>query len=215
MAEKIVYGNEFPENIDIFDNPITETMFYRYLLALHWCRDKDVLDIACGCGYGSNILRTFAKSVTGVDIDKATLKIAKQRYPHIDFVCANVMDFKLNKQFDVVVSIETFEHMPRHEIDAYLQRLLRHCKEGGTIFITTPQSDKRCWIYKKNESHLYEYSSSEFQEIILRNYAGMNYMFFGLDEIKMGEKHQLVSIMTPVVHEGHIMVAVIDNVKHF
>jgi cyclopropane fatty-acyl-phospholipid synthase-like methyltransferase len=208
-----IYGNEDPAEIDIFTNPINETMFYRYLLALHWCRDKDVLDAACGCGYGSHILRTFAKSVIGVDVDGKTIEAASKQYPHVKFLWHDILLERDIGKYDVVVSIETFEHIPRHLIGNYLGNLKSWCKEGGTIFITTPQRQDSVWTYRKNESHLYEYSLEEFYDIITRNISG-DYLFLGLQEVRMGLKGQLVSLMTPLVREGHIMVAVIENVGH-
>jgi glycosyltransferase involved in cell wall biosynthesis len=41
---------------------------HRYLLAAEYAEDKDVLDIACGEGFGSVILAKTARSVVGVDI---------------------------------------------------------------------------------------------------------------------------------------------------
>jgi len=209
----MIYGNQDPKEIDVFSNPITETMFYRYLLALHWCRDKDVLDAACGCGFGSHILKTFAKTVTGMDIDGAALESADKQYPHIKFLWHDIRIEKDIGKFDVVVSIETFEHIPRHEIINYLNNLKSWCKEGGTIFITTPQRQNAFWEYNKNESHLYEYSAEEFVDIIMRNIKG-DFAFIGLQEIKMGQAGQLISVLTPLIKEGHIMVAVIENVRH-
>lgn len=210
-----IYGNETPDRIDIFTNPINETMFYRYLLALHWCRDKEVLDVACGAGYGSHILRTFAKSVIGMDIDEKALEYARKQYPYIKFISHDITETNISfdEPFDVVISIETFEHIPRHLIGNYLGNLKKWCREGGTIFITTPQRQDSVWNYEKGESHLYEYSLDEFFDIITRNISG-NCLFMGLQEIRMGMKNQLVSLMTPLVREGHIMVAVIENVRH-
>jgi 2-polyprenyl-3-methyl-5-hydroxy-6-metoxy-1,4-benzoquinol methylase len=205
------FGNEKPELIDIFERPINETMFYRYLLALHWCRDKDVLDTACGFGYGSHILRTFAKSVTGMDIDNEAINWAKIQYPHIKFITSDILESKLKKEFDVVVSIETFEHLPRHEINNYINKLKGWCKEGGTIFITSPQRLNIVWEKEKNNSHLYEYSVEEFTDIIMKNIKG-TYYFYGLQEISIGLKHQLVSVISPYLRDGHIMVGVIENV---
>ena len=53
---------------------------HRYLLAAHMSADKDVLDIACGEGYGSHVLAQAARSVCGVDIDeKLAAKFPYQR----------------------------------------------------------------------------------------------------------------------------------------
>src|SRR3990167_4175716 len=53
---------------------------HRYLLAAALAPGKRVLDLASGEGYGCAILGAQARSVTGVEIDKAALTRAKQRY---------------------------------------------------------------------------------------------------------------------------------------
>ena len=47
-----------------------------------WSDSKKVLDVACGCGYGSALLaeRHPDKQVTGVDIDPAAIAYARQHY---------------------------------------------------------------------------------------------------------------------------------------
>lgn len=51
---------------------------HRYALARQLAHGKDVLDIACGEGYGSNLLATIARTVTGVDIDSEIVHHAKR-----------------------------------------------------------------------------------------------------------------------------------------
>jgi len=62
-----------PERGDI--NNITLQDIERYKFALNYVKDKRVLDIACGTGYGSAmlLLECKAKEVFGVDIDKNTI----------------------------------------------------------------------------------------------------------------------------------------------
>lgn len=61
---------------------------HRYLLASELARGADVLDIACGEGYGSFMLAETAKSVTGVDICQAVVARAQEKYrrPGLTFI---------------------------------------------------------------------------------------------------------------------------------
>lgn len=54
--------------------------FHRYALALPLAQDKDVLDLACGEGYGSAQLARVARSVVGVDKDAPVIEAAAKRY---------------------------------------------------------------------------------------------------------------------------------------
>src|ERR1043166_1316918 len=53
---------------------------HRYLFAAQFCNDRDVLDVACGGGYGGALLSQVARSVVGVDIDATVVGYAAKTY---------------------------------------------------------------------------------------------------------------------------------------
>ena len=72
----------------------------RYNFANLFVKEKsDVLDAACGVGYGSNILSKKAKSIIGVDYSKSAIKFAKQNHnkKNIKFYESNILKFKFKK----------------------------------------------------------------------------------------------------------------------
>src|SRR5690242_564830 len=95
---------------------------HEHLHRYAWCSrlvaGKDVLDIACGEGYGSAMLARHARSVTGVDIAQSAVQHAAERYggtPGLQFTCGDAAQIPLGDQsVDVVVSFETIEHHDRH-----------------------------------------------------------------------------------------------------
>ncbi len=63
-----------------------------------------LLAVACGTGGHEQYLRRdFA--VTGLDIDPEMLAIARERLPDVEFHCASMMDFTLDRKFDVVMCL--------------------------------------------------------------------------------------------------------------
>src|SRR5437762_11235071 len=54
--------------------------WHRYAFARRFAAGKQVLDAACGEGYGSALLATVAHSVVGVDIDATSISHASSRY---------------------------------------------------------------------------------------------------------------------------------------
>ena len=47
---------------------------HRYYFALHFVKNKEVLDLACGEGYGSYILSKFTEYTVGIDFDEKIIK---------------------------------------------------------------------------------------------------------------------------------------------
>src|SRR5689334_10298981 len=84
---------------------------HRYAIAINQCAAKNVLDMASGEGYGSNLLATVASNVVGVDIDPVTVSEANAKYAssgkNLRFIEGSASKIPLgDAQFDVVVSFE-------------------------------------------------------------------------------------------------------------
>ena len=112
---------------------------HRYLLACTYANGKDVLDIACGEGYGSSMLADVAKSVIGVDIAEEAIAHASTQYAasNLAFRQGNAAEIPLeDASVDLVVSFETIEHHDRHE--DMLREIKRVLRPGGLLLISSP-----------------------------------------------------------------------------
>ena len=174
--------------IDRLVKPATSTMIDRYVIANHWTKGKSVIDAATGKGYGAGILLSLgAKSVVGIDIDEDGVKDANEIYqsPNIGYKVCDIFNLKdqfKENEFEVCTSIETFEHLPPERIDEYLQSI--KYVTSDTVIITTPRRQMPVWNYQGG-THLYEYDSDEFTEILHRNFDGDDISAIGLNEIQL------------------------------
>lgn len=112
---------------------------HRYHFARRLVEGLDVLDVACGEGYGSDIVARSAKSVVGVDIAAEAVLHATKRYggDRLRFVEASAAALPFaDAQFDAVVSFETIEHHDKHE--EMLSEIRRVLKPGGMLIISSP-----------------------------------------------------------------------------
>lgn len=82
----------------------------RYIFAGTRVGGSRVLDAACGCGYGTHILRTAGCEVTGVDIEPEAISYAEKNWPGATYIMQDVCD-PLTGSYDAVVSFETLEHL--------------------------------------------------------------------------------------------------------
>src|SRR5690242_21131023 len=78
-------------------------------------KGKSVLDMACGTGYGSDIILAHgAANVTGVDIADEAIGFARSHYkdPRLQFVQSDFRAVETrDTRFDLVISFETIEHV--------------------------------------------------------------------------------------------------------
>lgn len=149
-------------------NDSTVAHLHRYSYALEYAQDKVVLDIACGEGYGTNILSGKASFVYGVDISDEAVRHAQAKYnkQNIKFIKGSAHEIPLeDESVDVVVSYETIEHHDKHhEMISECKRVL---KKDGILIISSPDkyyySDSRNY---KNAYHVKELYQQEFYELI-------------------------------------------------
>ncbi len=147
---------------------------HRYYMARPFVTGKRVLDIACGEGYGSDILAADASQVIGIDIDPATVDHAKAKYAkaNLSFVVGRCEEIPLaNDSVDVVVSFETIEHTREHRrMIAELRRVLA---PGGLVVISSPNTLVYSAATKHNPFHLKEVDLEEFTQALQRSFRNV------------------------------------------
>ncbi len=142
----------------------------RYLLARNTVNGKKVLDVACGEGYGSKLLKTWgAASVDGVDISRKSIKTAKKMFKGKGITfhegSAEKLEFP-DAHFDLIISLETIEHL--NDPLAYLNELRRVANKDATIIITCPNDYKYYPTADTgNKYHLRKYTEDEFIDLVV------------------------------------------------
>lgn len=114
----------------------------RYQFATNYARGLSVLDIASGTGMGTAMLGTVATRVVGVDISTESIAYAKEHHQsdNIEYILGSADDSALfsDATFDIIISLETIEHLDALAREAYLANLSRWLKVGGTLILSTP-----------------------------------------------------------------------------
>jgi SAM-dependent methyltransferase/glycosyltransferase involved in cell wall biosynthesis len=145
---------------------------HRYALARHFCRGRDVLDVASGEGYGSALLGQVARSVIGVDVSEDAVAHATHNYgrQNLSFLQGVAEQLPLaDASVDVVVSFETIEHLYDHA--QFLAEIRRVLRESGTLILSTPDRD----IYSppdqpSNPHHVRELTRREFHALLQQSF---------------------------------------------
>jgi ubiquinone/menaquinone biosynthesis C-methylase UbiE len=146
---------------------------HRYLYARELCRGKDVLDIACGEGYGSALLSQVAKSVLGIDSALDIIEHARRSYTaaNLRFSCGDARRIDAETaSIDLAVSFETLEHLV--EQDTFLRELRRILRPEGIVIISTPDRDNYV-NPAPNPYHLLELTRGEFISLLSQYFANV------------------------------------------
>jgi SAM-dependent methyltransferase len=143
--------------------------WHRYHFAAKLVAEREVLDVACGAGYGSALLARQARSVVGADISAETIGHAEAVYgsvPNLQFRQADCAALPFSDaSFDAVVSFETIEHIEPQA--KFLDEVRRVLRPEGLFVLSSPNkleySDRRRFA---NPYHLRELYRDELVALL-------------------------------------------------
>ena len=138
----------------------------RYVYASNFITKKSlVLDAACGTGYGTYVMSKKAKKIYGIDVSSKAIAFAKSNYKskNIRFINLNILNINFKNKFDVIVSLETIEHLTLKDALSWFRKCNHLLKKRGIFVCSSPllriRNNKP---FITNPHHLYEMKKSEF-----------------------------------------------------
>ncbi len=147
----------------------------RYLFAAPMVRGRRVLDIACGTGYGLEILAGEARAVVGVDADWEAVRAAV-RGEHAPRAIVLGDGARLPfppATFDAITSFETLEHLEQR--DGFLAELARVLRPDGVCILSTPNANYTQPVdgRPRNPFHVHEYTPQELRDALGRRFTSV------------------------------------------
>jgi ubiquinone/menaquinone biosynthesis C-methylase UbiE len=179
---------------------------HRYNEVLKIIKSTDtILDIACGTGFGSNILANKAAQVIGGDIDKTTIAENNTIYSKDNLTFQELDGTKLpydDNTFDVLVSFETIEHTIHY--DEMIKEFKRVVKPTGKLFISTPN------FYLNSPSgivtnpfHTQEFTPDDFNALISTYFQ--KFEIFGQEYIRYKNKKSINHKIAHKIEQFHYL----------
>jgi SAM-dependent methyltransferase len=176
------------------DVPDENYWFRRHLVVYEWIAarvvGKRVVDMACGEGYGSDVLARSAASVVGVDANPEAHEHARLRYARPDLRFERDLVEGFAEPCDAVVFLQTIEHV--EDPGAILEHFKSMLEPGGVAFVSTPNlltlappgAEK-----SENPWHLKEYRAAEFGELCRAHFGRVELL--GLFHARKLRAHEL------------------------
>jgi SAM-dependent methyltransferase len=173
------------------DIPEENYWFRRHLVVYEWIARRiggvSVVDLACGEGYGSDLLAEHAAEVVGVDANPEAHEHASARYecPNLSFRRELVEDF--DEPVDAVVFLQTIEHI--HEPGRLLNRIaevapVAYISTPNRLTLAPPGAEK-----SDNPWHLREYDAGQYRELLEPHFGSVELL--GLFHARKLRAHEI------------------------
>jgi len=178
--------------------------YTRYSAAARFCEDKNVLEVACGPGFGLGYLAKKARRVVAGDIDDKLLQIAQKHYEDRKNIDLRVFDAHQlpfeDCSFDVVILFEAIYYLA--EPETFLDESHRVLREDGVLLICT--ANKECPEFVPSSFSGRYFSGPELFGLLHKQ--GFDAELFGAFPLDISSATQrLVSLLRRAVNTLHFM----------
>jgi len=143
-----------------------KNLYKRYRFCNKYIEGKTILDVPCGTGWGTSLLKK-AKEIYAVDNSPEAIEYAQNNFKkkNIHYQLGDMSSLRFDDHFfDVVICLEGFEHVPKEVGLKFLDEAVRVLKKEGSLIMTVPVlTDGK---HSGNPYHLYEPSIEELRKIL-------------------------------------------------
>jgi SAM-dependent methyltransferase len=176
------------------DVPEENYWYRRHLIVYEWIaqqlRGLRVIDMACGEGYGTEVLARVATSAVGVDANPEAHEHARLRYgrPNLRYVRDLIDSFA--EDADAVVFLQTIEHL--EDPGAALDHFRSLVGEQGVLYVSTPNVltlAPKGAPRSGNPWHVHEYRADEFEGLCREHFSSVE--LYGLFHVRKLRAHEL------------------------
>lgn len=171
---------------------------------------KKILELGCGKGVFADLVNAQNKyQITGVDIFEPYLKECRLKGKYAEIVKKNLnekLPFR-NKSFDVVVCLQTIEHLKKKRGLSLLEEMEKVA--GNLVIVSTP--NKGCiqeeYDSNKHQRHLSVWTMNDFTERGYIVYGTGSKLIYGTDshatnKIELSKIHRYLFsfLMNPIAN---------------
>ena len=145
--------------------PYRDALFWRYGVVARHCKGKRVLDIPCGMGWGTSLLKG-CRFLVGVDISAEAVREARLKYnDKAEFIVGSMADLCFDDEsFDAIACLEGIEHVPEEIGRRFIQESARLLKPSGMLFVSSPHCPAK--KHSGNPYHIKEYTPDEMEALL-------------------------------------------------
>lgn len=127
-----------------------------------------VLDV--GCGMGEPLARYLIDcgfGVVGLDASPTMIERCRARFPHSEWVVADMRELELSRRFDGILAWDSFFHLAMDDQRGMFPRFASHAREGAPLMFTSgPGEGEAIGSYRGEPLYHASLSPSEYEQLL-------------------------------------------------
>lgn len=128
----------------------------------------NILDLGCGTGLCSTLIKPFAKTLTGVDLSEKMLDIARDKNSYDTLECNDLNSFltQKNAAYDLIIAGDVLVYIG--ELDLFFQQIQQALRPGGIFLFNTEISENE--NYSMNQSGRFSHQKKYIETLAKKNH---------------------------------------------
>lgn len=147
---------------------------------------NNVLEIGCGDGFYSTVVKQSVKKLTCIDFDPVFINDAKEKNNKkwkIKFVEHNIIKKKFKGLYDGVYSLDVFEHIKKKNEKTFIKNSISGLRKNGVYILGIPSLESQRYASKTSKlGHVNCKSGNDFQKLLKKFFHNV-FLFSMNDEV--------------------------------
>jgi ubiquinone/menaquinone biosynthesis C-methylase UbiE len=136
--------------------------------------NDNVLDLACGpCQIGKYIKKKINVSITGVDLSKEMLKIAKTNIPDGVFIEDSIITFRNTIPYDLVIIGFGIPYLNKEQVEKCIKNSVSLLKVKGYVYVSFMDGNKEGFektsFGGNNTYYIYYHEKERIRNVLTEN----------------------------------------------
>ncbi len=163
-------------------------LFARYKFAAKMIAGKNsVLEVGCGDGFATRILRQAVNKVTGIDVDDELIEDAiskkSEKWPVNFYLHDMLRQGPMKQKYDACVCLDVLEHIPISGYQLFLDNIRNSLLENAVAIIGCPSIESQKWAsIQSKKGHISCMTQDEFKTQLEKHFRNV-FLFSMNDEI--------------------------------
>ncbi|HCC05159.1 TPA: hypothetical protein DEP58_02525 [Patescibacteria group bacterium] len=162
------YNDRAQSWADKFDSSGTRVSDINETFALIQKDSPRVLEIGCGNGRDAQEILKHTYNYLGVDASEKLVELAKQKVPNGQFLVADIEEYTLPTELDLVFAFASLIHIPKQSLQKIFHTILASLNKGGAFRLSVKYAEEYMESTKTDEfgtRTFYLYSDDDIKEM--------------------------------------------------